>query len=99
MGCGIKVSIILIILKGHSRNRVHLMPKSKRPRQPTLPPPLPLPQRQPVTAAQLMLGYNPNGPSKQRDIVSVKNGWSEYELDDGTTIRTKGVLVDVKRML
>jgi hypothetical protein len=46
-----------------------------------------------------MLGYNPAGPSKQRDIVGVKNGWSEYELDDGAVIRTKGVLVDVKKML
>jgi hypothetical protein len=45
------------------------------------------------------LGHNPSGPSKQRDIVEVKNGWSEYTLDDGAVIRVKGVLVDAKQFI
>ena len=31
--------------------------------------------------------------------MGIKNGWSEYTLDDGSVIRAKGVLVDAKRMV
>lgn len=34
---------------------------------------------------------------EQRAVVSAKDGWSEYTLDDGTTLRIKAVIVDVKR--
>ena len=46
----------------------------------------------------LQLGYNPGGPSEPIDIVSSKEGWSEFTLSDGATIRVKGVLLDVKKM-
>jgi hypothetical protein len=44
------------------------------------------------------LGYDPKGPSEPVDIVSSKDGWSEYTLADGTVIRAKGVVLDVKKM-
>jgi hypothetical protein len=43
-------------------------------------------------------GYDPRAPMEQRSIVSSKEGWSEFVLDDGVTIRIKGALVDVKRV-
>ena len=36
---------------------------------------------------------------EQRNVVNSKDGWSEYKLDDGSTIRLKAVLVDVKKAL
>jgi hypothetical protein len=44
------------------------------------------------------LGYDPKGPSESVDIVSSKDGWSEYNLADGTVIRAKAALLDVKKM-
>jgi hypothetical protein len=54
------------------------------------------PPAQPA-ALQLSLGYDPKGKMEQRDVVSSKDGWSEYTLNDGATIRLKAVLVDVKK--
>jgi len=45
------------------------------------------------------LGYDPAGPTESMDIVSSKDGWSEYTLADGAVIRVKGVLLDVKRLI
>lgn len=47
----------------------------------------------------VQLGYDPKGPSEPVDIVSSKDGWSEYTLADGTVIRAKGVVLDVKKMI
>lgn len=46
---------------------------------------------------QLALGYDPKSRMEPRDIVSSKEAWSEYTLDDGSIIRVKGVLLDAKR--
>lgn len=46
---------------------------------------------------QVSLGYDPKGKMAQRDVVSSKDGWSEYKLDDGSTIRVKAVILDIKR--
>lgn len=48
---------------------------------------------------QMQLGYDPKGPSQPIDILSSKDGWSEYTLADGTVIRTKCALLDVKQMV
>jgi hypothetical protein len=48
---------------------------------------------------QVNLGYDPKGPTEPVDIVSSKEGWSEYTLEDGSVIRAKGVLLDVKKMV
>jgi hypothetical protein len=76
--------------------------KSKRQRGP-----LPVPQtRVPPSssfpterAVQVNLGYDPKGPTEPVDIVSSKEGWSEYTLEDGSVIRAKGVLLDVKKLV
>lgn len=77
-----------------------VMPRSRGRRRPRIPadqtraPPMP-----PAAPGmvQVSLGYDPAGPMEQRDVVSSKDGWSEYELDDGSVIRAKAVIVDVKR--
>ncbi len=46
----------------------------------------------------IQLGYDPNGPAKSVDVVSSKEGWSEYTLADNTVIRAKAVILDVKRL-
>jgi hypothetical protein len=51
-----------------------------------------------ATKIQVELGYDPKGPSEPVDIVSTKEGWSEFTLTDGTVIRTKAVLLDAKKM-
>lgn len=56
-----------------------------------------LPQPQQRAPAQLVLGYDPAGKIDPVDVVSSKEGWSEYTLADGTTIRAKAVMLDVKR--
>jgi hypothetical protein len=76
------------------------MPKNKdrrrqRPGQQVILPPLPA--ASPTVSVQL--GYDPKGPSEPVDIVSSKDGWSEYTLADGTVIRAKGVVLDVKKMI
>jgi hypothetical protein len=74
------------------------VPKSKgRRRSPiptkqTLLPPLPT-----AGAMQVSLGYDPNGAMEQRDVVASRDGWSEYELDDGTIIRSKAAIIDIKK--
>ena len=76
------------------------MPKSKRRQrqQPISRPEIrpPIPAASPTVSVQL--GYDPKGPSEPIDIVSSKEGWSEYTLEDGTVIRAKGVLLAVKKM-
>jgi hypothetical protein len=42
------------------------------------------------------LGYDPSGKIEPRDVLSSKEGWSEYTLDDGTIVMTKAVILDVK---
>jgi hypothetical protein len=54
-------------------------------------------QAQPGAAAPIALGYDPNGKMEQRSIVRVKDGWSEYELDDGSTLKTRTALINVRR--
>ena len=48
---------------------------------------------------QVRLGYDPTGKSESVDIISSKDGWSEYTLADGTVIRAKGIVLDAKRMI
>jgi S-adenosylhomocysteine hydrolase len=73
---------------------------------------LPIPTRQPAAlpfpmapgslaqgSFQIGLGYDPTGKMEPKDIVNAKEGWSEYTLDDGSVIRVKGVLLDIKRAL
>ena len=43
------------------------------------------------------LGYNPAGQMEARDIVGIKEGWSEYTLSDKSVIRVKAVVLDVKK--
>jgi hypothetical protein len=45
------------------------------------------------------LGYDPKGPAEPVDIVSSKDGWSEFTLADGAIIRTKAAVLDVKKMV
>jgi len=49
--------------------------------------------------AQIGFAFNPTGRMEPKDIINYKEGWSEYTLDDGSIIRIKGVLLDVKRAL
>jgi hypothetical protein len=51
----------------------------------------------PPNLAVLALGYDPTKPLEQRHITGVKEGWSEYSLDDGTVLMVKQAVVDVKR--
>jgi hypothetical protein len=53
----------------------------------------------PTGAMQVQLGYDPTGPVEQVDIVSSKDGWSEYTLQDETVIRAKAVVLDAKKMV
>jgi hypothetical protein len=46
---------------------------------------------------QLMFGYDPTKPTAPRKIVKAKEGWSEFRLDDGSVIKAKAVILDVKR--
>jgi hypothetical protein len=45
------------------------------------------------------LGYDPKGPTESVDVVSSKDGWSEYTLADNTVIRAKAVVLDVKKLV
>ena len=76
------------------------MSKNKRRQQPipnrqNVPP---LPAAPPATM-QVQLGYDPKGPSEPIDIVSSKDGWSEFTLADGTVVRAKAAVLDVKKMV
>ena len=46
---------------------------------------------------QMVLGYNPSGPIEQMDVETSKTAWSEFTLNDGTIVRVKGVVIDVKK--
>ncbi|WOJ88283.1 hypothetical protein RZS28_10545 [Methylocapsa polymorpha] len=41
--------------------------------------------------------FDPKGKQEPVDIESSKDGWSEYTLADGSVIRLKAVLMDVKK--
>ena len=53
----------------------------------------------PVNAApvQISLGYDPTGEMEPIDIISTKEGWSEYTMSDGSVIWAKAVVLDVKK--
>jgi len=73
------------------------MAKSKhRHRQPPIPPQTAIPPLPPAAPNQLPFGYDPSGKMVPVDIVSSKEGWSEFTLSDGTVLRTKAALLDVK---
>jgi hypothetical protein len=57
------------------------------------PPPTSMP------GVQIALGYDPSGPKEPVDIVSSKDGWSEFTLSDRTVLRAKVVILDVKKMV
>ena len=59
----------------------------------------PLPPAGPFAPMPIQLGYDPKGPKESVDIESSKDGWSEYTLADGTVIRAKAVVLDVKKMV
>jgi len=59
-------------------------------RQANVPPPQ-------SATVQISLGYDPKGRMEPRDVVISKDGWSEYTLDDGSVLRTKAAILDVKR--
>jgi hypothetical protein len=74
------------------------MAKSKARKHPTLAGPAAPPS--PAVSPQLFpLGYDPNAKIEQRNVDSSKEGWSEYKIDDGTVIRTKAAIVDVKKVV
>jgi len=79
-----------------------LMSKGKGRRGPKIPASqtrqlVPVQPAAPPALAPPALGYDPTGPMEQRNVVAAKDGWSEYKLDDGSTIRAKTVILDVKR--
>jgi len=53
----------------------------------------------PSTSMKVELGYDPKGPAESVDILSSKDGWSEYTLTDGTVIRAKAAVLDVKKLV
>jgi hypothetical protein len=73
------------------------MAKSKHKQQP-----IPNRRSEPPIAAQMapvQFGFDPKSRSESVDIVSSKDGWSEFTLADGTVIRAKAVLLDVKKLV
>jgi hypothetical protein len=42
-------------------------------------------------------GYDPKGKMEPVDVISSKEGWSEFTLSDGSVIRLKAVLLEVKK--
>jgi hypothetical protein len=73
-------------------NKPKERPMSSTPFSPVPPPGVPLPPG-------VNLGYDPKGPVDPVDVVSSKEGWSEYTLADGTVIRAKAMLLDARRMV
>lgn len=59
-------------------------------------PHIPLP---PVPAGTMPPNFDPKGPGEQMDVVASRDGWSEYTLDDGTKVRLKASLIDVKKAI
>jgi hypothetical protein len=72
-----------------SKDRRHQQPIPTR-SQAAAPPP-------PAAPPVLPLGYDPKGKMELVDVVSSKEGWSEFTLSDGSVIRLKSVLLEVKR--
>lgn len=57
------------------------------------------PAKPPLLAVQqLQLGYDPSGPKQPVDIVATKEAWSEFTLEDGTVLRSKAIVLDVRKM-
>src|SRR5665213_972279 len=56
-----------------------------------------LPPAIPAGGPLINLGYDPAGPMEPRDVVSSKEGWSEYTLEDGSVIRAKAVVLSAKK--
>ena len=50
-------------------------------------------------APMFAFGYDPSWKMEPVDIVSSKEAWTEYELADGTVIRVKAVVLDVKKVI
>jgi hypothetical protein len=50
----------------------------------------------PLPHPQVNFGYDPTGKTESVDIVGAKDGWSEYTLADGTVLRVKAALLDVR---
>jgi mRNA-degrading endonuclease YafQ of YafQ-DinJ toxin-antitoxin module len=75
-----------------SKNKHRQQPIPNRQAAPPLPPAS-------SPTAQIQLGYDPKGPTEPVDIVSSKDGWSEFTLTDGTVVRAKAALLDVKKMV
>ena len=73
------------------------MAKNKQRQQP-IPRRETAPLQPPSPQIGIQLSYDPRGPKESVDIVSSKDGWSEYTLADGTVIRAKAVVLDVKKM-
>jgi hypothetical protein len=74
-----------------AKNRHRQQPIPKR-QEAALPPPS-------SPSIQVALGYDPKGPRESIDIIGSKDGWSEFTLADGTVIRAKAVVLDVKKMV
>lgn len=71
------------------------MAKNKQRQQP-----IPVPRgTPPQPSVMVQLGYDPKGPREPIDIISSKDGWSEFTLSDGTVLRAKAVVLDVKKMV
>jgi hypothetical protein len=66
--------------------------KNKYRQQPSSRPPTP-----DQTPKQFPLGYDPSAKLVPVDVVSSKEAWSEFTLSDGSVIRTKSALLEVKR--
>src|SRR4051812_23552014 len=72
--------------------------KPKRQQATAAAPPSP-PASPPAGMVQINLGYDPTAKIESRDIVEIKEGWSEYTLQDGSVLRVKASILDVKRVL
>jgi len=49
------------------------------------------------TPSPVSLGFDPTGKTKPIDVLSSKDSWSEYTLEDGTVLRVKAAVLDVKQ--
>ncbi len=58
--------------------------------------PMPISQA-PPDVQKMVLGYDPSGKIIPMDVTSSSTGWSEFGLADGTVVRVKGVVIDVKK--
>ena len=51
----------------------------------------------PVPTPPQPFGIDPSWELVPVDILSSKEGWTEYELEDGSRLRVKAAVLDVKR--